>query len=98
KPRGTEVKGSSTNGRTRGEYEYELKMRFYAHTAKDEHDKALPENSGRWQPLSAHLRNVAELAEEFAGGLALEREAESAGLLHDLGKYAERFQARLRNA
>src|SRR5437667_6282746 len=79
------------------EWKPERKMKFYAHTAKDEQGKPLPENSGQWQPLSVHLCNVAELAEEFAAPLALEREAELAGLLHDLGKYAERFQARLRN-
>src|SRR5437867_3387621 len=73
-------------------------MKFYAHTAKDEQGKPLPESSGRWQPLAVHLRNVAELAEGFAAPLALEREAELAGFLHDLGKYAERFQARLSNA
>jgi len=73
-------------------------MKFYAHTANDEQGKPLPENSGQWQPLSVHLRNVAGLAKEFAARFALEREAELAGLLHDLGKYAARFQARLRNA
>ena len=72
-------------------------MTFYAHTAEDEQGKSLPESSGQWQPLSAHLRNVAQLAEEFAAPLALGREAKLAGLLHDLGKYGERFQARLRN-
>jgi CRISPR-associated endonuclease/helicase Cas3 len=72
-------------------------MKSYAHTAEDQQGKSLPENSGQWQPLSVHLRNVAELAKEFAARLALEREAELAGLLHDLGKYGQRFQARLRN-
>ncbi|MCU0783265.1 MAG: CRISPR-associated helicase Cas3' [Verrucomicrobia bacterium] len=50
-----------------------------------------------WQRLAAHLRNVANLAKQFAAPLGLAAEAELAGLLHDLGKYAERFQARLRN-
>jgi CRISPR-associated endonuclease/helicase Cas3 len=72
-------------------------MKYYAHTAKDQFGKPSPENSGTWQPLDVHLRNVAELAKRFAAPLGLEREAELAGLLHDLGKYAERFQRRLRD-
>ncbi len=68
-------------------------MTYYAHTAKDEEGNDLGEEA--WQPLSTHLRNVATLAREFARPLEIEIEAELAGLLHDLGKYAQRFQARL---
>jgi len=71
--------------------------KFYAHTAEDEQGRPIPEESGKWQPLSVHLRNVADLAKDFARPLNLEAEAELAGLLHDLGKYACRFQARLRD-
>ncbi|MGO8682854.1 MAG: HD domain-containing protein [Limisphaerales bacterium] len=39
-----------------------------------------------WQPLAEHLRNVANLAKQFAVPLGLPAEAELAGLLHDLGK------------
>src|SRR5262249_31138011 len=53
--------------------------------------------SGKWQPLSVHLHNVAELAHQFGEPLDLETESKLAGLLHDLGKYTHRFQARLRN-
>ncbi|MCX7866121.1 MAG: CRISPR-associated helicase Cas3' [Limisphaera sp.] len=70
---------------------------YYAHTAVDAEGRPLPESSGRWQPLAEHLRNVAALARRFAEPLGLAAEAELAGLLHDLGKYANRFQARLRN-
>jgi len=70
-------------------------MRFFAHTAEDDQGNRLPED--KWQPLSEHLRNVARLAREFATPLGLAAEGELAGLLHDVGKYAERFQARLRN-
>jgi CRISPR-associated endonuclease/helicase Cas3 len=70
-------------------------MRFFAHTAEDDQGNRLPED--KWQPLSEHLRNVARLAKEFGTPLRLAAECELAGLLHDLGKYAERFQARLRN-
>lgn len=72
-------------------------MNYYAHTAEDEHGRPLPESSGRWQPLKVHLQNVAALARGFATPLALGEEAELAGLLHDLGKYANRFQQRLHN-
>jgi CRISPR-associated endonuclease/helicase Cas3 len=70
-------------------------MTFFAHTAEDDQGKRLPED--KWQPLADHLRNVADLAKEFAGPFNLSVEAELAGLLHDLGKYAARFQQRLRN-
>ncbi|MGD1086755.1 MAG: hypothetical protein ABSA47_18610, partial [Verrucomicrobiota bacterium] len=60
-------------------------MDFYAHTAEDGEGNRLPEE--KWQPLSAHLRNVADLAKSFATPLGLAVEAELAGLLHDLGKY-----------
>src|SRR5437016_2357357 len=72
-------------------------MDYYAHTA------TLPDgkpdlNKNRWQSLSTHLSNVAQLAKTFAAPLGLAAEAKLAGLLHDFGKYAERFQARLSNA
>jgi hypothetical protein len=72
-------------------------MKYYAHTTNDELGKPLPESSGKWHLLSVHLRNVANLAKEFAAPLGLADEAQLAGLLHDLGKYAKRFQDRLRN-
>jgi len=50
-------------------------MTYYAHTAN---------NSAPWQPLCAHLRNVAALAQRFAAPLGLADEAGLAGLLHDL--------------
>ena len=68
-------------------------MKFYAHTAEDQDGNRLPKAA--WQLLKDHLRQVAELAKGFASPLALGTEATLAGLLHDLGKYADRFQARL---
>jgi len=74
----------------------EHEVSYYAHTAVNADGTPHPEPA-KWQLLSTHLRKVAALAKEFAHPLNLEAEAELAGLLHDLGKYAERFQARLRN-
>jgi CRISPR-associated endonuclease/helicase Cas3 len=71
-------------------------MIYYAHTATDDAGRPDPDTR-RWQPLAEHLRQVARLARRFAEPLGLENEAELAGLLHDLGKYSERFQARLRD-
>lgn len=63
-----------------------MEMPFYAHSANA---------SGRWHLLGDHLRAVAELASRFAGNSPWATEAALAGHLHDLGKYADRFQARL---
>lgn len=72
-------------------------LRYYAHTADDDQGNPLPESSGKWQPLAEHLRNVSELAAKLAAPFGAEDEARLAGVLHDLGKYAARFQARLRD-
>ncbi len=66
-------------------------MTYYAHTAETETGERDP-NQSRWQLLSTHLCNVAELARQFAAPFGLADEARLAGLLHDLGKYREPFQ------
>ena len=71
-------------------------MNYYAHTAKLAHGQPDPDEQN-WQLVAEHLRNVSALARRFAAPLNLAPEAELAGLLHDLGKYTERFQARLRD-
>ncbi|MEW6521265.1 MAG: CRISPR-associated endonuclease Cas3'' [Thermodesulfobacteriota bacterium] len=53
-------------------------------------------NFNRKHPAKDHLADVAKLAEEFAGKAWWKDEAALAGLLHDLGKYGDLFQARLR--
>ncbi len=68
-------------------------MTFYAHTAANPAGHRLPQ--GHWQPLKQHLEQVAALARAFGQPMALEGPAALAGLLHDLGKYSARFQARL---
>ena len=60
--------------------------RFYAHSAS---------HRSRWEPLHEHLRRVGQRAGQFADVFGARREAEVAGLLHDLGKYSGRFLRRL---
>jgi len=80
-------------------------MTFYAHSGSRN-------DYSDWQPLSTHLRNVAELAASFARDAqpihpadsretpgqieCLHKTAWCAGLLHDLGKYREEFQQYLK--
>jgi CRISPR-associated endonuclease/helicase Cas3 len=52
-----------------------------------------PESS--WEPLTDHLRHVAELAERFGSAFQSGAWGRLAGLWHDLGKYSEAFQAYL---
>lgn len=67
---------------------------YYAHT--DPAGLSI-EQGGRWQRLDDHLRGTAELARQFAEAFGAGDWAYLAGLLHDLGKYADQFQRRLRN-
>lgn len=48
------------------------------------------------EPLSEHLKHVAASAEEFAAAFGAARQGYLAGVLHDLGKYAEKFQKYLK--
>ncbi|MHB1938764.1 MAG: CRISPR-associated helicase Cas3' [Acidobacteriaceae bacterium] len=50
----------------------------------------------QWHRLRDHLNSVSTLARDFLGGYPGAEEAALAGMLHDLGKYGDRFQARLR--
>ncbi len=64
-------------------------MNPYAHSVPHE-DPAF------WEPLSAHLKAVANAAGNHAQAFDAEILARSAGLLHDLGKAKPGFQAYLR--
>ncbi len=62
-------------------------MPFFAHSA--------PSGRSDWEPLARHLSEVARWAEAFAAPFGAGPEARLAGLLHDLGKYSDRFVRRL---
>lgn len=66
-------------------------MDYFAHSGR------LADRSD-WQALRDHLYETAELAASFAVRFGLEKAAFTAGLFHDLGKYAEAFQKRLNGA
>ena len=61
----------------------------YAHSAENR-----PESD--WQTLKSHAENVAALAAQFAEPFGAAEIARYTGLLHDLGKYSDPFQNRLR--
>jgi len=65
-----------------------MTKKYYAHSLEGRP----PEE---WQPLDEHLNNVAEMARDFAKPFGGEHWAYLAGLWHDLGKYADEFQAKL---
>lgn len=66
--------------------EVQLMNEYFAHSAN---------KHGDWHRLKDHLRSVGDLASDFLDGLKGKEEARLAGLLHDLGKYGDRFQNRL---
>ena len=65
-------------------------MNYIAHK-RSETDK-------KEQPLLEHLKNVSELSKKFAECLNLSDYAEIIGMLHDIGKYSNRFQQRINGA
>jgi len=65
-----------------------MSRKFYAHSKNGEP----PENR---QLLEEHLKNVADMAREFAGEFKAEEWGYLAGLWHDLGKYSREFQERI---
>ena len=52
-------------------------------------------STGHEDPVATHLRLVSKRAARYAAAFSVEEDAKIAGLLHDLGKYGERFQRRL---
>ena len=58
---------------------------YFAHSLKGKSQK-------EWQKLEEHLKNVADLANNFAEPFNGSNWAYLAGLLHDIGKYSQEFQ------
>lgn len=65
-------------------------VQYLGHSANDD-------GAGVREPLRQHLQAVADRAAAFAQAFGASQQAYAAGLLHDLGKYADRFQRRLRD-
>ena len=64
-------------------------MVWYSHTLKNE-----PESS--WEPVEDHLTSVANRAYSYAAEYGLGKDAYLAGICHDMGKYSENFQKRIK--
>lgn len=64
-------------------------MKFFAHST-DNVDQS------DWQTLESHLSAVGDLAAKRAAAFESAALGRTAGLLHDLGKYTEEFQQRLK--
>ncbi len=64
-------------------------MRYYAHTIDGV-------GEDEWHPLKDHLQDTATRAAEFALSFHADEFGRVAGLLHDIGKYSQDFQRRLR--
>ena len=64
-------------------------MIYYAHSAEELSEEY-------WQTLQEHLVGVANMAQKSASKFSAAELGYVAGLLHDLGKYTEDFQQRLR--
>jgi predicted HD phosphohydrolase len=67
-------------------YQADSSSRFLAHSANI---------LGKSETLFEHLTAVSSRAERYGSTFGYGEEARVGGLLHDLGKYGERFKARL---
>ncbi len=65
-----------------------MMQRYLAHRAED----------GREQTIQDHLQGTADLCAEFAAAFDAAELGRLAGLSHDLGKYSDAFQRRLRGS
>lgn len=68
---------------------------YWAHSSRSERS-----GTGDWQALAEHLEAVARIAAQLAalarpGDRRFQADAHLAGLLHDFGKYTDKFQRRL---
>lgn len=60
------------------------------------HSLPTGQDTTSWEPLAEHLSSVAERAAAFADVFGASRLARAAGLLHDIGKVADDYQAYIR--
>lgn len=65
--------------------------KWYGHSSNGSRNR----DDGVPEPLSEHIRHVAERAAQFASAFDCSDQAKACGLLHDLGKYTAQFQRRL---
>lgn len=72
-------------------------LKYYAHTDPVNPGKG-PDEGANWQLLEGHLKNTAELAQTFTSSFNAGNWGYITGLLHDLGKYSNEFQAYLKRA
>lgn len=64
---------------------------YYAHSRAGE-------DQSTWEPLDRHLHAVAELARKLSGAFDSGEWGYLAGLWHDVGKYRQQFQDRIRGS
>ena len=74
-------------------------MRYWAHS--DPADLRETHPAARWQLLNEHLRQVGAITESFAkeakpSDAGFRATAKAIGLLHDIGKYTQEFQRKIR--
>ena len=66
-----------------------MKRKYFAHRLENK-------PTDKWHLLDEHLMDTAKLARSFAEVFNAGEWAYLAGLWHDLGKYSEEFQERLK--
>ncbi len=64
------------------------RVEYFGHSASD--------GGGPAELLQDHLRRVAIRTGQFAAAFGCQQQGYAAGLLHDIGKYSDKFQQRLR--
>ena len=68
-----------------------MEKAFYAHSLAGA-------DPSQWQTMEDHLQAVAKMSHDFAAPFAAADWGFPAGLWHDMGKYSQAFQDRLKNA